>query len=57
MICEKQESLVNAFKNPVVGRVVGKAQECIAGELDVPLNLLPALLRIPPVSGDGKGAI
>ena len=57
VIYEKQESLVNAFKDPVVGRVVGKAQECIAGELNVPLNLLPALLRIPPVSGDRKRAI
>ena len=42
--------MIDAFKDPAFGRVVSKAKKCIVGELNVPLNLLPAFFMVPPLA-------
>ena len=53
----KESLLINSFENPVAMGVIRKAKERITGDLNIPLNLLPALITVPPVAREGKGAL
>lgn len=50
-------SRVGALESPLAGREVDEAEEGVVGELDVPLDALPAIGGVPPVPGEGEGAV
>jgi hypothetical protein len=48
---------VDAFEVPCAGREVHEAEEGVVFELDVPFDALPAFGGVPPVAGEGEGAV
>ncbi len=48
---------VDSFEEPVLRRFVGEAEEGFVRELDVPFDLLPTFVGVPPMTGERKGAV
>ena len=49
--------LVDPFEQPAMGSFVDEAEEGLVGELEIPLDVLPAFVGIPPGAGEREGAV